>query len=155
MREHVLAVQSSVSSAGGPQAAVVGFIVSDALEIFFDTDSASRKASNLRRNPAVAFVIGGTAPGDERTVQYEGIADEPTGAELAQLKELYFAVFPDGRQREAWPGITYIRARPTWIRYVDFDNDPPEIVEFDQAQLDRPHRRNWTRTGPARSPGTE
>ena len=45
------------------------------------------------------------------------------------------AAGPDGRQREAWPGITYFRVRPTWIRYVDFNSDPPLIVEFDQAQL--------------------
>jgi general stress protein 26 len=135
LRGHVLAVQASVSSAGGPQAAVVGLVVTDALEIFFDTDSASRKVSNLRRNPAIALVVGGTTPGDERTVQYEGLADEPAGAELEQLKELYFDVFPAGREREAWPGITYIRVRPTWIRYVDFNKDPPEIVEFDQAQF--------------------
>ena len=135
MREHVLAVESSVSSAETPQAAVVGFVVTDDIEIFFDTDAASRKVANLRRSPAAAFVIGGTTPADERTVQYEGVADEPAGPELQRLKELYFEVFPDGRQREAWPGITYIRARPTWIRYVDFNQDPPQIVEFDQTQL--------------------
>lgn len=95
----------------------------------------SRKVANLRRNPAVAFVVGGTTPGDERTVQYEGVADEPSGAELRRLKELYFDVFPEGRRREAWPGITYVRARPTWIRYVDFNQDPPDLVEFDQYQL--------------------
>lgn len=105
------------------------------LELFFDTDVGSRKVANLRRNPAVAFVVGGTTPGDERTVQYEGVADEPSGAELRRLKELYFDVFPEGRRREAWPGITYVRARPTWIRYVDFNQDPPDLVEFDQYQL--------------------
>jgi general stress protein 26 len=135
MREHVLAVQSSVSATGAPQAAVVGFVVTDDFEIFFDTDAGSRKVANLRRNPAVAFVVGGTTPGDERTVQFEGVADEPGGAELQRLKELYFEVFADGRGREAWPGITYVRVRPTWIRYVDFNRDPPEIVEFDQSQL--------------------
>jgi general stress protein 26 len=135
MREHVLAVQSSVSHTGRPQAAVIGFVVTDAFEIFFDTDAGSRKVSNLRRNPGIALVIGGTMPGDERAVQYEGVADEPAGPELEHLKELYFEVFSDGRRREAWPGITYIRVTPTWIRYVDFNKDPPEIVEFDQAQL--------------------
>lgn len=72
---------------------------------------------------------------DERTVQYEGIADAPTGDELSRLQELYFAVFPDGRQRAGWPGITYVRARPTWIRYVDFGAEPPETIEFGPDQL--------------------
>jgi hypothetical protein len=32
--------------------------------------------------------------GDERTVQVEGITDEPTGIDLERLKELYSAAFP-------------------------------------------------------------
>jgi general stress protein 26 len=135
MRAHPLAVQASVSAAGEAQAAVVGIVVTDAFEVFFDTSEETRKVANLRRNPRIAFVIGGTTIGDERSVQYEGVADEPTGAELERLRDAYFETFPDGRDRQSWPGITYIRARPTWIRYVDFNQDPPEIIEFDAAQL--------------------
>jgi general stress protein 26 len=135
MREHSMAVEASVSVAGGPQAAVVGIVVTDDLEVFFDTADTSRKIDNLRRNPRIALVIGGTTGGDERTVQYEGVADEPTGAELQRLKELYFESFPDGRERQAWPGITYLRTRPTWIRYTDFNREPPESVEFDRVEL--------------------
>jgi general stress protein 26 len=135
MREHSLAVQASVSTSGSAQAAVVGIVVTNDFEVFFDTVDESRKVENLRRNPRIAFVIGGTPAGDERTVQYDGLADEPTGAELERLKELYFESFPDGRERQSWPGIAYMRARPTWIRYSDFNRDPPEIIEFDRAEL--------------------
>jgi general stress protein 26 len=135
IRKHPLAVQASVSPDGGPQAAVVGIVATNDLELFFDSDDGSRKVHNLRRDPKIAFVIGGTAPGDERTVQYEGIADEPARAELGRLLDLYFESFPDGRQRQEWPGITYIRASPTWIRYTDFTRDPPEVVEFGAAEL--------------------
>lgn len=135
MREHSLAVQASVSTSGSAQAAAVGIVVTDDFEVFFDALDESRKMENLRRNPRIAFVIGGAAAGDERTVQYEGLADEPTGAELERLKELYFESFPDGRERQGWPGITYIRARPAWVRYSDFTADPPAIVEFDPAEL--------------------
>jgi hypothetical protein len=134
MREYSLAVQASVSAAGGVQAAVVGIVVTDRFELFFDTVDTSRKVANLRGNPTIAFVIGGATGGDERTVQYEGISDEPAGAELRRLQALYFESFPDGRKRQSWPGITYIRTKPTWIRYSDFNRDPPEIVEFDLAQ---------------------
>jgi general stress protein 26 len=124
-----------VSAQGGPQAAIVGFVVTDELELFFDTTETSRKVSNLRRDPRIAFAIGATTGHDERTVQYEGVADEPAGDDLDRLKELYFESFPDGRQREACPGITYIRVRPTWIRYIDYNQDPPESIEFDRVQL--------------------
>ena len=140
MREHSLAVQASVSANGEPHAAVVGIVVTDAFEIFFDTDQATRKVANLRRDPRIAFVIGGTMVGDERTVQYEGIADEPAGDELRRLTDVYFRSFPDGRERRSWPGITYVRARPTWIRYSDYNQGPPEIAEFDAAELSR-HQR--------------
>ena len=101
IRSHRMAVQASVSPSGAPQAAVVGVVVTDDLHVFFDTLGASRKAQNLRRNPKIAFVIGGPASGEERTVQYEGIADEPTGEELERLKKLYFSRFPDGRERQS------------------------------------------------------
>jgi general stress protein 26 len=135
MRSHRYAVEASVSSGGEVQAAVVGIVVSDDFEIFFDTLAETRKARNLRRNPAIALVIGGTAPEDERSVQYEGLADEPEGAELERLKALYFDRFPDGRERQSWPGLIYLRARPTWLRYSDFSRVPPEIVELEAQQL--------------------
>jgi Pyridoxamine 5'-phosphate oxidase len=130
MRRHSLAVQASVSPSGTPQAAVVGFIVTDDFEIVFDTVETTRKVVNLRRSAWCALVIGGMVDGDERTVQYEGTADEPTGTHLERLKELYFVRFPDGRDRQHWPGLTYIRVRPRWLRFSDFNQSPPAIVEL-------------------------
>jgi general stress protein 26 len=130
MRGHRYAVQASVSSRQTAQAAVVGIAVTDDFEIVFDTVATTRKAQNLRHNPAIAFVIGGTA-GDERTVQYDGIADEPSGPDLERLAEVYYAQFPDGRQRLSWPGLVYFRARARWIRYTDFSRDPPDVLELD------------------------
>jgi general stress protein 26 len=130
IRSHSLAVQASVSPSATPQAAVVGFIVTDNFELFFDTVESTRKVANLRRNPHIAFVIGGPANGDERTVQYEGVADEPEGLDLEQLKERYFRRFPDGPDRQRWPGILYLRVRPRWVRFSNFNATPPEIVEF-------------------------
>ena len=137
MRLHRLAVQASVSAAGVPQAAMVGFAVTDQFEIVFDTLHTTRKARNLRQNPHVALVIGGWVPNDERTVQYEGEADEPTGAELDRLKQVYYAAYPDGPGRASWPGLIYVRVRPTWVRYSDYNKDPPEIVEFRAKDLAR------------------
>jgi len=130
MRIHSIGVQASVSPLGAAQAAVVGFIVTDAFEIIFDTVDTTRKVVNLRRNAHCAFVIGGTMNGDERTVQYEGIADEPAGADLEYLKQLYFVRFPDGPDRQQLPGLTYFRVRPRWLRFSDFNQSPPAIVEF-------------------------
>ena len=135
MRAYRYAIQASVSSTTSPQAAVVGVVVTDDFELFFDTLDTTRKMRNLRQNPKIAFVIGGTVEGDERTVQYEGIADEPKGSELERLKTVYFNRFPDGPERLAWPGLVYVRVRPSWIRYSDFKVEPPTIIELDGHQL--------------------
>ena len=130
-----MAVQASVSADGAPEAAVVGIVVTDSFEVFFDCTTVSRKVGNLRANPKIALVIGGTVSGDERTVQLEGIADEPAGKDLARLKKVYFKAYPDGRGRETWPDIAYFRVRPTWVRYSDYNQIPPVIVEFDPDKM--------------------
>ena len=135
MRTQRLAVEASCSPEGAAQAAVVGVAVTGALEIVFDTLDTTRKTRNLRSSPRAAFVLGGWGAGDERTVQFEGLADEPVGAELERVKQAYFAVWPDGPSRASWPGLTYFRVRPTWIRFSNFNHAPPQIVEFTSDQL--------------------
>jgi len=136
LRSHTYAVQASVSVDGLPQAAVIGFAVTDSLEIIFDSINSTRKAKNLLLRPRIAFVIGGWMPGDERTVQYEGVVDRPEGPELEILKRIYYATFPDGRSRLGWPGLMYLRTRPTWLRYSDYNKSPPEIMELKGDQID-------------------
>jgi len=132
IRRHKWAVVATVSAAGGPQAAVVGIAVSDDLELVFDTLGSTRKALNLRRDGRIALVIGWD---EEQTVQVEGVADEPAGAELEELRRTYFQAFPDGPTRLSWPGITYVRVRPSWLRYSDFRGAEPKIVEFDLTRM--------------------
>jgi len=123
-----LGVVSSLAAGGAPQSAVVGIAASEAGEIVFDTLGTSRKAANLRRDPRASLVVWE----NERTVQLEGLADEPTGAELDRLREVYFAVYPDGRERLAWPSLTHFRIVPRWARFSDFEAAPaPLIVELD------------------------
>lgn len=138
--QQTLAVQASVGASGGPQAAVVGVVASDALELFFDTLGDTRKAVNLRRDPRVAFVLGWDMT-ESRTVQLEGIADEPTGADLGAWQARYFARFPDGVARQSWPGIAYFRVRPIWVRHSDFRGAAPVISTFSAPELEA-----WTAT---------
>jgi hypothetical protein len=109
---------------------VVGYAVSDRLELIFDTLSSTRKAQNLRRDPRIALVIWD----GEQTLQLEGSADEPSADALQRLKLIYLAAFPDGVEREQWPGITYVRVRPHWARFSDFGAGGA-VEEFDEAAL--------------------
>jgi hypothetical protein len=132
VRRSKLAVVSTTSAAGAPQAAVVGIAVTDTMEIVFDTLETSRKAVNLRRDARIALVIGWD---EEQTVQCEGIADEPAGPELERIKAVYLATFPDGVARQSWPGLTYFRVRLGWARYSDFRTPDALIVELGEAAL--------------------
>ena len=102
---------------GPPESALVGIAASSSLELVFDTTSFTRKAVNLRRDSRISAVIGWE---HEETVQFEGIADEPTGSELERARTLYFSVYPDGRDRLRWSGLTHFLVRPTWIRFTSY-----------------------------------
>jgi pyridoxine/pyridoxamine 5'-phosphate oxidase len=131
-------VVSSTSKDGFPQSALVGIATTPELEIIFDTVKSSRKYSNLIERPSCSFVVGWAG---EQTVQFEGVAFEPGGEELKRYQEVYFSTWPDGPARMSWPGITYFVVQPKWIRYSDFDQSPPLIVEID-FPVDSTHAKN-------------
>lgn len=122
-----LGVLGTIGSTHTPQSALVGIAVTPQLEIIFDTVKSSRKYGNLIARPACSFAIGWAG---EQTVQYEGEAEEPSGASLERYQRVYFHAWPDGPSRLSWPGIVYFVVRPKWIRYSDFDQNPPFIREF-------------------------
>ncbi|HEY1481296.1 MAG TPA: pyridoxamine 5'-phosphate oxidase family protein [Candidatus Acidoferrum sp.] len=122
-----LAVLSTVGADEQPEAALVGFAVTPELELIFDTVKESRKYPNLKRNPRMAWVIGCTT---EVSVQFEGLAEELEGEDLARYKKTYFAKFLDGPARESWPGITYFVVRPKWVRFCDYNPATRRIEEM-------------------------
>lgn len=133
LRDQPWAVEASVRDGGKPEAAVIGVAVTDRLELVFDTQGTSRKAENLRANPRIALVVGWD---HGQTAQVEGVADEPSGDDLARLKASYLARFPDGHERAALGDIAYFRVTPTWIRYSDFRSTPPTIIVFDKGAIE-------------------
>ena len=134
------AVLSTVSAKGNPEAALVGFAVAPDLRLIFDTVSTSRKYKNLVQNGAIALVIGWE---DERTVQYEGRVKILEGHEFDNMLELYFKVFPDGKERkETWKDITYFVVVPEWIRYSEF-KIPPIVEETDFSDINFKQDVTW------------
>jgi pyridoxine/pyridoxamine 5'-phosphate oxidase len=127
MKRFRYGVVSSISRNGTPQSALVGIATTPELEIIFDTVKSSRKYPNLLQNPSCSFVVGWEG---EQTVQFEGVAVEPSGAELRRYQEAYFAVWTDGPARMNWPGMTYFVVQPRWVRYSDFDQRPRLIEEI-------------------------
>ena len=120
-------VVSTVSESGAPESALMGFALTPAKEIVFDTLGSSRKAVNLAHNPKAALVIGWD---DQVSLQIEGVARRAVGDDLASAKAAYFEAWPDGRGREAWPDIAYVVVKPAWIRYSSYAGGPPVVEEF-------------------------
>ncbi|HEY6967860.1 MAG TPA: pyridoxamine 5'-phosphate oxidase family protein [Candidatus Angelobacter sp.] len=125
--QNKLGVLGYTGEANKSQSALVGIAVTPQLEIVFDTVKSSRKYKNLMTRPACSFVFGWIG---EQTLQYEGQAEELSGPILEHYQKIYFQAWPDGPARLSWPGIVYILVRPRWIRYSDFDQNPPLIQEF-------------------------
>ena len=121
-----LGVLSTARKDGRPESALMGFAATPWLEIIFDTVKSSRKYPILKENPRVAWVIGCTT---EVSLQYEGVAEELEGEELAKYKKIYFRKFTDGPARESWAGITYFVVRPKWVRYCDYNPGTRRIEE--------------------------
>ena len=125
--QNKLGVLGYTGEANKSQSALVGIAVTPQLEIVFDTVKSSRKYKNLLSRPVCSFVIGWAG---EQTIQYEGKAEELSGPALERCQKVYFHTWPDGPSRLSWPGIVYFVVRPRWIRYSDFDQNPPLICEF-------------------------
>jgi pyridoxine/pyridoxamine 5'-phosphate oxidase len=126
VKQKRFAVVSTADDSGAPEAALVGFALTERNEVVFDTLGSSRKAVNITRRASTALVIGWD---NDITVQIEGDARRPQGEDLAYAKGAYFREWPDGRARENWPDVAYIVVRPRWMRYANYAG-APVIEEF-------------------------
>lgn len=121
-----LCVISTISSGGKPESALVGFAITEDLELVFDTVAKSRKYKNIQDYPNVSVVIGWE---NEITLQYEGEARVlRESIRDDKYREIYYTVFHEGRHRtETWTDLAHIIIKPRWIRYCNFNK--PQIIE--------------------------
>lgn len=136
IRTHRLAVVSSTSPSGHPQSALVGIAVSPELHIVFDTLKSTRKYTNLKADPRTSLVIGWDS---EITLQYEGLALETQDESIRQAQDLYFQTWPEGKERQLWPGISWFLIIPTWIRYSDFNSGRIQEMVFPTGPISPPN----------------
>ena len=127
IHKQIIAVISTITPEGRPEAAVIEFGDTSELELVFDTFVTYRKYKNLKRNKWVAFVIGWDR---NITVQYEGKANELFAEEQEKYKQIYFEKNPKARKWEKRAEIRYFKVIPRWIRYSDLNSDPWKIHEI-------------------------
>ncbi|QRM56901.1 pyridoxamine 5'-phosphate oxidase family protein [Sinorhizobium sp. BG8] len=126
LRKHILAVIATCHRNGTPEAATIDFSVLDNLEIVFSSFKETRKFGNLAERPGVAFVVGWD---DNITVQYEGEATKVPAADIEQYQEALLNSVPADREFIE-RGAVMFKATPRWIRYSDFNKEPPELIQI-------------------------
>ena len=119
-------VVSTLGPGGQPQAAYLTFAVTDRGELVFDAKPDSRKVANLRRDGRVAVVIGGP---DGTTLQGEGTAGFPAGADLDRCTAAYVAAFPEFAGSFDAGAVVVLRVELAWARFGDFRGATPEFHE--------------------------
>ncbi|HSM96891.1 MAG TPA: pyridoxamine 5'-phosphate oxidase family protein [Rhizomicrobium sp.] len=119
-------VISTADKEHGPEAAFISLAITPDFEIVFETLITSRKYRNLQTDPRAALVIGGHG---RTTLQIEGLVDEPGDLDRDELVPLYYKACPQNTSHQNWPGLTYMRLRPRWVRYSDYGH-PWKVEEY-------------------------
>lgn len=127
IKNHKIAVLSTVTSDFLPQSAVVGISVQDNLELLFGTINTSRKWVNLQKNPKVSLVIGWEGG---KTVQYEGEAFELSNGDRVEALKNHFASVPSLAKFVSEKEAAIFKIKPKWLRYSDSSKDPAFIIEL-------------------------
>ncbi|UOE44171.1 pyridoxamine 5'-phosphate oxidase family protein [Agromyces larvae] len=121
-------VVATLAADGAPQAAYLSIAATDRGELVFDAKPDSRKVANLRRDPRIAVVVGGDRG---VTLQCEGVADLPTGAELERCTAAYLAAFPEFASSFDAGAVVVLRVLLDWARSGDFRGEHPLIEDVE------------------------
>lgn len=125
LKSHQAGVLATVAADGQPHASAVYYTCDDDFNIYFLTQSSSRKAQAIAANPRVAFTVG--TQDVPQTVQIEGVAEEiqyepEKNDKMAKLAEVlmgastYFA--PVTKLDPA--SIIIVWIQPKWVRWADY-----------------------------------
>jgi pyridoxine/pyridoxamine 5'-phosphate oxidase len=127
IKQHPLAVLSTVTSDALPEAAVVGIHPGDNFEIIFGTFRTSRKYANLEKNPRVALVIGWDKG---KTVQYEGEAKELPAQAVVEFEKAHMGQMSSAAKYASKEDAVFYKITPRWVRYTDASKDPWDNIEI-------------------------
>lgn len=126
VREQRFGVVSTLGPDGEPQSAFLSITATDLGEFVFDAKPDSRKVANIRRDPRIAVVVGGS---DGTTLQAEGRADLPDDPDLARCAAEYVQAFPEFADSVHDRTAVVIRVRLDRAKYSDFRGPSPVTAE--------------------------
>ena len=119
----------SYASGDKPRSAVIAFSETEGLEIIFGTYDDSRKYECLKSNPNVSVALGW----DEdlgHTLQYEGVAEEMSGADFEDCLKVHLEKLPGAKKYVYDERERFFKIRPKWMRFTEYWEEPPKSFEI-------------------------
>ncbi len=126
VRFNIYAVVSTINKASQPESALVGISHNSKHELIFATSSNTRKVENIRNNPNVSLVIGGS-DGSLQSVQIEGVARVLNHKDAKNYAETHYQKIPSAREHQFTPGECFVVVTPLWARYTSYLSPIPEV----------------------------
>lgn len=121
---------------GSPHAATVHVAQADSPLIFyFETYRHYRKSEALfgRATSRASLVIGADER-DMKTLQFDGTIRLVTAEEKAEFDRVYFAKFPEKKEKSIDPKYVFFSFTPTWWRFTDWTTPQGKTVITSDGQ---------------------
>lgn len=128
VKKNSLCVLSTATLSGKTESAVMAYTVKDDFTILMSTETTTRKYPNILENFQASVVIGGLS--NDPSVQLDGQIKVLQGPQADDAKNTILSLHPDMAAYINTPNTKFLAFTPVWLRYSDFSQNPPEIVEF-------------------------
>ena len=126
VKKQTLAVLSTVTPDSKSQSAVMAIAVTNNWQILMSTEAETRKVSNLKNNPSSSLIIGGL---ESTSIQLDGQTIITSGPEAESVKAQILAIHPDTKDYLTSTSV-FLKFIPSWLRYSDFSQSSPVVVEI-------------------------
>lgn len=128
VKKNSLCVLSTATHDGKPESAVMAFTAKDDFTILMSTETTTRKYPNILANTQASVVIGGL--NNDPSLQLDGQIKVLQGPSADEAKSTILSLHPDMAAYINTPNTKFLAFTPSWLRYSDFSQNPPVIVEF-------------------------
>jgi len=127
MRSMRPCVMATSDGAGKTEAAMVYGFTNEDFSVFLSTNTNSRKAQNIMKNPTVSIVFAD--PANMMTIQIDGVIRILEGEEARAAKGFILSEDPTQKLYVAKEPLTFMEFKPSWMRFSAFLDVPATIYE--------------------------
>lgn len=131
IKKNRVSALATVLAHGSPHTAVMHYShLVNPLELYFSVDKTSVKCQFLlKRKEGKASVVIGFSEQEWITVQIDGLISIVDNREkLRRIKTIHYKKNPSSKEFENDPNTIFLIFKPKWIRYTDFNFEPPNII---------------------------